>query len=174
MQPFIASKTGLEAASLMGKFLVAFGVLGWVAWLGAIGMFLNRRNRPSKSGPARFFQFALGYTALYLVALDVFVSGTSPLVRVSGAEPMSTFRTLNFYFTLPLVAILCALYAFYFAAKNLAMAEKSGPVKFRDYAGPLLLIWFFPLGVWFVQPGINRLYAQSKAPRAGAGAAALQ
>lgn len=163
VRPVVASGPGLEAAGLVGKILAAFGIICWVAWIASIGTFFNRLNKPSKRGPARFFQFTLAYTVLYMVALDVFLSNTSSLMRASGAQPIGTFATLNFYFTLPLVAILCAFYAFYFAAKNLVMARSPGPVRFRDYAGPMLMLWLFPAGLWFVQPDINRLYAQRRA-----------
>jgi hypothetical protein len=165
-QAFGASGTAREAGGLAGQVLTAVGALGWLAWLGSVGMFLNARNRPSKSGPSRFIQFALIFIGAYLLALDVFVPGSSALTSAAGATSMGTFAFLIFYVALPLVTVLCALYAFYFDAKNLVMAERPGPVGFRDYAGPFALILFFPLGVWFVQPGINRLYAQTKeAPR---------
>jgi hypothetical protein len=70
--------------------------------------------------------------------------------------------------------MFCIFYIAFFASKSLAMAEKSGPVTFYDYAGPLFLIYFFPVGVWFVQPRINRLYAQSREAEAGAEANAPQ
>jgi hydrogenase maturation factor len=42
---------------------------------------------------------------------------------------------------------------------DLAMTGRT--VSFYDYAGPFFLWWFFPLGIWFVQPRINRLFANS-------------
>jgi hypothetical protein len=164
VRAFTASKTGLEAAGLA---LTAVGALGWLAWLGSVGMFLNARNRPAKSGPSRFFQFALIFIGAYLLALDVFVPGSSALMSAAGAAAMDTFTFLIFYVALPLVTGLCALYAFYFDAKNLVMADRPGPVGFRDYVCSFALILFFPVGVWFVQPGINRLYAQSRETQAG-------
>src|SRR5262249_22613374 len=43
-------------------------------------------------------------------------------------------------------------------SKSLVLAETTKPASFYDYAGPFFLLWFFPLGVWFTQPRINRLY----------------
>jgi hypothetical protein len=167
VQAFAASGTAREAAGLAGQVLTAVGALGWLAWLGSVGMFLNARNRPAKSGPIRFFQFALIFIGAYLLALDVFVPGSSGLMTAAGAAAMDTFTFLSFYVALPLVTGLCVLYAFYFDAKNLVMAESPGPVGFRGYVGSFALILFFPVGVWFVQPGINRLYAQSREAQAG-------
>jgi hypothetical protein len=44
-------------------------------------------------------------------------------------------------------------------ARNLAMAEKQEKVEFYDYAGAFFLLWFFFIGVWFIQPRINRMFA---------------
>jgi len=52
------------------------------------------------------------------------------------------------------------LYNVYFVSKTLVQAETGKPASFYDYAGPFFLLWFFPVGVWFTQPRINRLYEQ--------------
>jgi hypothetical protein len=44
-------------------------------------------------------------------------------------------------------------YNLYFVSKNLVVAETGKPASFHDYAGPFFLIWFFPIGIWFIQPG---------------------
>jgi hypothetical protein len=30
-------------------------------------------------------------------------------------------------------------------------------VKFKDFVGEFFLVWFFPIGVWILQPTINKL-----------------
>jgi hypothetical protein len=57
-------------------------------------------------------------------------------------------------------AMFCLFYDLYFVSKNLVMVETGKRVTFYDYAGPFFLIWFFPIGIWFIQPRINRLYEQ--------------
>jgi len=32
---------------------------------------------------------------------------------------------------------------------------------FYEYSGPFFLIWFFPIGLWIIQPRINRLAERS-------------
>jgi hypothetical protein len=53
-------------------------------------------------------------------------------------------------------------YNLYFVAKTLVLAETGKSASFYNYAGPFFLIWFFPIGVWFVQPRINRLYSEKR------------
>jgi uncharacterized RDD family membrane protein YckC len=62
--------------------------------------------------------------------------------------------------------MFCMLYLLYFVSKNLVLAETRKPASFPDYAGPFFLIWFFPIGIWFTQPRINRLYERPPPPDA--------
>ena len=54
------------------------------------------------------------------------------------------------------------VYIFYFVSKSLVSAERNAPVAFSNYAGALFLIWFFPIGIWIIQPRINWLYEDRK------------
>ena len=56
-------------------------------------------------------------------------------------------------------ALYCLFYLWQFVAKNLAIAEKGKEVEFPQYMWLFLLLWFFPIGIWFLQPRINQLYA---------------
>ncbi len=60
------------------------------------------------------------------------------------------------------LAIFCVLYVMYFVSKSLALAEAHKPVSIYDYAGAFFLVWFFLVGVWIIQPRINRLFAANR------------
>jgi len=51
----------------------------------------------------------------------------------------------------------CIFYLMYKAAKTIKTAEVQKPVSFGDFAGEFFLLWFFPIGIWFLQPKINKL-----------------
>ena len=59
------------------------------------------------------------------------------------------------------IALAAEVYSWYFVARSLALAQYLRKVRFSDYEATLLGIWFFPVGVWFIQPKINRLYVKS-------------
>ena len=71
---------------------------------------------------------------------------------------MMTRLPLGVLFLLGVVDLFFGLYALYFVAKCLALAETTRPVTFRDFWGSFLLIGFAPIGIWFLQPRINALY----------------
>jgi len=81
---------------------------------------------------------------------------------------MLAFKSLTLHavlflliFPLHLLAMFCLFYLLYFVSKSLVLAETCKPASFNEYAGLFFLIWVFPIGVWFIQPRINRQYAES-------------
>jgi hypothetical protein len=59
---------------------------------------------------------------------------------------------------LHLFSMFCIFYCLYFNAKALKTVEWQRPVTFSDFAGEFFLIWFFPIGVWIIQPRLNKLF----------------
>ncbi|MGA9473780.1 MAG: hypothetical protein WBV36_15040, partial [Terriglobales bacterium] len=127
-------------------------------WLWTLGSFFNSIVRPDLKPTMGFFRFAIIYPIGYAA---VFMALFSP--------PPASFAII---FPLHILAMICMFYLLNFVSKNLAIAETGKEVTFYDYAGPFFLLWFFPIGVWVVQPRINRLYAEIKNNEALGGATA--
>jgi len=134
---------------------VATAVAAWcfLAWLWSVGSFLNSIVPTALRPGNKFFLFAVIYSAVY--------------VPVS----MAIFQSINpklFVATVPLslLAVFCMFYNLYFVAKNLVIAETGRSASFSNYAGPFFLLWFFLIGVWFIQPRINRLYTEQPSVQA--------
>ena len=58
---------------------------------------------------------------------------------------------------LHLIAIFCYLYCAYFIARLLNSIEQKKSVGINEILGDIFFILFFPLGVWFVQPRLNKI-----------------
>ena len=78
------------------------------------------------------------------------------------------FRAINFLeyigpsfmmFILPFhfFGMFCSFYMLYFVAKTFKTVELQREVKFSDFAGEFFMIWFFPIGIWILQPKINKM-----------------
>lgn len=61
---------------------------------------------------------------------------------------------------LHLFAMYCMFYMLYFCAKTIKTIELNREVEFADYAGEFFLIWFYIIGIWILQPKINRIYSK--------------
>lgn len=87
------------------------------------------------------------------------------LFKVSIIYPLVYFIFGIFYlfisgwFIMPLhyAAMVSSLYAMIFAAKTLKSAELHRKAKISEYLGDIFLIGFFPLGIWELQPRIQKL-----------------
>jgi hypothetical protein len=114
-------------------------------WLGFLGTSLNEIARPNLRRNTIFFFLALEVAAIYFI-----------LLSISVQDP----RMLNKIGPLAIVGTVCLFYAVRFVAKGLVMAETGKDSTFAEYVTTLLLLCFFPLGIWVIQPRVNRLYAE--------------
>jgi putative effector of murein hydrolase LrgA (UPF0299 family) len=64
-----------------------------------------------------------------------------------------------FAFIIPihLFAMFCIFYSLYFVAKTIKTVELQRAVTFSDFVLEFFLIWFYPIGIWIIQPQINKM-----------------
>lgn len=124
----------------------------FMAWFWALGTNINRWVPEDIRPSPRRFRFGLIYASVYMLFFLVFFMRMS-----SGRVGGGLFALI---FPLHIFAMVCMFYALYFVAKNLVMAERKEKVGFYDFAGPFFLIWMYPIGVWFLQPRVNRMFQE--------------
>ena len=111
------------------------------------------RKQPANSGlkPAKFKGLLL-IPALYIPGLVVFIS----YITLRHVNPGPAIFVPLFF--LHLLSMFGLFYSIYFTAKALKGAELQRRVTFSDYVGEFFLLWFFPVGIWIIQPRINKLF----------------
>ena len=134
------------ADMLYGCIMVLF-TFCFVGWLWYLGSFLRAIADPALKLKMGFFRFGVIYVLLYMPAFLVLFDSIAIHPALFGI-----------IFPLHLFATYCMFYLLYFVSKNLVLAESGKPASFYDYSGPFFLLWFFPIGIWIVQPRINRLF----------------
>jgi len=60
-------------------------------------------------------------------------------------------------FPLHFFSIFCMFHTLYFAARTFKIAELQREVSFSHFIGEFFMIWFHPIGVWMVQPKVNKM-----------------
>lgn len=123
------------------------GMVVCFSWLLLLGLSLNRvKENPHKFRSGLFVIFIVaeifGYTDVNLDAL------------LGDRNPIPEFLSLLF----ALMTFIGLLYVFYNIPKSLKSIEVGEQVKFKDCIIDLLLIIFFPIGIWVLQPRLNRIY----------------
>jgi hypothetical protein len=128
-------------------------------WLYSLGVGLCRKTPPQAAlRPAAFRVVLFLSLACHLAVLAY---GYFLFAQVSAGGEFQWKQLLP---VVPLCVIssvgLC--YAFGFTAKALKTAERGQAVTFGEYVPELLGILIFPVGIWFIQPRVNKLVESSK------------
>lgn len=138
--------------------LISFAVGAWWEWMLATGL---RKKLPDEKTfniqPFMvLFFLEVGYNALtqFGFVLGELIDARSihkflgPVVNITILDIRAT----------TIISTLISIYFAYIFSKLLTMVETRRDVSFGDHAGTFLLIIFFPIGVWFVQPRINKVF----------------
>jgi len=139
-----------------------FTLLGWI-WSMAIG--LQSKVPANLSMKVKkfkfFFFFPLIYISLFLVVFALIMGGV-----FDGASQNIDDSWIIMYMliVLPvhLFSMFCMLYTIYFVAKTIRTIEIQMPAKFSEFVGEFFLLWFFPIGVWIIQPRVNKIVGSSE------------
>lgn len=136
--------------------IIILFVGGLYGWFWSIGVGLQQWVPPTVKLNVTFFKVCLLFPLFYILTI-VAVVAAAINSAVTGFEP-SPFIAL-FIIPAHLFSIFCSFYGLYFVAKTVKTAELQREVNFSDYVGEFFMIWFYPIGVWIVQPKINKIIA---------------
>ena len=143
----IATSQVAWAISMLLFVAIYFG------WFWAMGINLYSKLPPNTNlNLGRFKQFML-IPVVYIAIISLIFGGIS-----TGTQGDSTGGYAGIIVPLHLFSMFCIFWCLAFVAKSLKAVELQRPVTFSDYAGEFFLIWFFPIGVWIVQPRINKIF----------------
>ncbi|MNS44804.1 hypothetical protein D3C72_772550 [compost metagenome] len=135
-----------------------------MGWSYTIGTNLHKRLPPGVSMPLKRFKWFLFipvvYIALILLVFMPLILKTMDIESPDNSIPLAISAALLLIIPLHLFSIFCLIYTLYFNAKSLKAVETRKPVTFSDFAGEFFLLWFFPVGVWIIQPRINKIFSE--------------
>ena len=134
--------------------VLSMGILfGWF-WSIAIGLQGKvPENVRMNVGKFKVFFFI---PLIYILLISVFMF--SVFGNASGILGLfASTGSIFIIFFLHLFSMFCIFYVMYFAAKTFKTVELQREVSFLDFVGEFFLLWFFPIGIWFLQPKINEM-----------------
>lgn len=142
---------------IMVLFLGTF--FGWF-WSIAIGL-KHKIPQDIKMKTTKFkifFFIPLVYILLFVTLLGISMSSIVTGVN-SGIQPdfVNIGLFISIIFPLHFFSMFCIFYCLYFVAKTIRTIELQRECSFSDFAGEFFLIWFYPIGIWIIQPRINKI-----------------
>ena len=138
---------------IMVLFMAIF--FGWF-WSVAIG--LQKKVPENVIMKVKKFKIFFFIPMVYMICIMIFMLYTMNGLIKNGSEPNVGLlgSMLAIIVPLHLFSMFCIFYTLYFVAKTFKTVELQREVKFSDFAGEFFMIWFYPIGIWIIQPKINK------------------
>lgn len=132
------------------------GLLGWF-W--SIGVGLQSEIPGNVTMKVKKFKILLIIPLIYILLISIPMSSLFNGVFENGQKPDTSMigGLLGVIIPLHLFSMFCIFYCLYFVAKTFKTVELQREVSFSDFAGEFFLFWFFPIGIWIIQPKINKM-----------------
>ena len=137
--------------------ILSMGV--FFGWFYAIGSNLHKKLPDTVNMNLTKFKIFLFIPVLYISILCILLFGL--FSGLAGGGQLEYVGLFALIFPVHLFSIFCIFYCLYFNAKALKAVELKRPVTFNDFAGEFFLLWFFPIGVWIIQPRLNKLFEEN-------------
>jgi uncharacterized membrane protein len=141
-KPLIVSTVGL------------FMMLVLFIWMLSIGIWSNRQLEPSKQRGTLLFIAGLVLPIVYLVAYIILV--VPELTSGNPAKPKL------WMFSLHMLSLSGIFYGFWYTAGQLKALLVSKNADYMIFSNTFFMLFIFPLGIWLIQPGVNRLYFEAQ------------
>lgn len=152
--PFMIDAAGNSSPGvhLTGRILVSIGSIILFAWIYTVGMKSNENLNSNGIyiSAFKFFNWTFLLTlAFYLLAMF----GTEDQTFDSNRMQFQFAKPIYF----PILSILSFLISCIMAGKLLVSAELKRDAEFKEYFTTILLFIIASIGLWFIQPRIQKL-----------------
>jgi len=122
------------------------------AWLWTAGLTFSRNIEGQNRSPNLFKTLIIIPVILLVLILILTISGRLGFIIMFYIIPALVVIT-----PLLFVFIISIIYCYYFVARSIKEYETRQNMKFEDFFKEFMLILFFPVGIWFLQPRINKM-----------------
>jgi len=140
---FFKDTIDLEIIDKIGKVI-------WFTWIGFLSIELKKRLPKNIEISGTLFTINFLFLFIYLTILSLFDISIDPFVD-NGLLSMFWRFSLVIYFLFAVVQILDYL------SKLLTCSEEEKIFPFRKRIGDMIMIIFFPIGIWWLQPRIKKI-----------------
>ncbi|OJU72599.1 MAG: hypothetical protein BGO09_08835 [Bacteroidetes bacterium 47-18] len=128
----------------------------YLGWIYTLGTQLVKKLPPGVRMNVGVFKILLAIPAVYITSIAVMIGFLPEMPALASDE--DAMKAIQLILPLHLFSMFCMFYSIYFNAKALRSAELKRKVSFSDFTGEFFLFWFFPVGIWLLQPRINKLF----------------
>jgi hypothetical protein len=141
---------------------LSFILFGWI-W--AVGVYMQRKLPPFVQFNVKRFKWFIAipffYTMLINILITWMINSFIPGIMDGGsvADEQSQYFLIGTLIILPLhlFSIIGIFWSMVFTARVIKSVELQRKARFEDAVAEFFLIWFFIVGLWILQPRVNRI-----------------
>ena len=139
--------------------MMIFFIVGFFGWFWAIAIGLQNKVPTGIKMKVKKFKVFFLIPLIYIILIFGFMGFAYGGILENGQQPSGGMigGLVGIIVPLHLFSMFCIFYCLYFVSKTFKTVELQREVTFSDFAGDFFMIWFFPIGVWIVQPKINKM-----------------
>ncbi|AYB30315.1 hypothetical protein [Chryseolinea soli] len=105
-----------------------------------------------------FFFIPIVYLLLFSVGISMMMSALPVMIENGGKPNIGLIGSMiGIIFPLHFFVMFCIFYCNYFVAKTFKTVELQRETTFSDFVGEFFMIWFYPIGIWIIQPKVNKM-----------------
>jgi len=137
------------------SLLYIYGILLFFSWFYSLGTNLYSINLIPSSLKIKSFKILMHFIPIYFILfILLFLTITLFDFRVNNflLDKMIFIAPIHF------IAGISLIYCSHFVFKALNMVEKNRDVSGKEIFFDFLLLVIFPIGIWFIQPRINKIF----------------
>ena len=139
-------------------FVMIFFTLIFFGWFWSIAIGLQKNIPKEIKMKVKKFKVLFFISFFYILFLMFYIDGLFSGMVSNGFSNSGWIVAI--ILPLHLLSMFCIFYSMYFVAKTIKTAELQRKTGFGDFAGEFFLLWFYFIGIWFIQPKVNKLYGK--------------
>jgi len=143
-------------------YLFSFGTL--FCWYWAVNNRMQSLIPAALKMKINLFRVFVIIPAVYFIVIMIGLQFLFTSGFPNANNPAPFMIGFMIIFPLHLFSMFCMFYCIYFTAKSIKTAELQREVTFSDYMAEFFLIWFFFVGVWILQPRVNKMASETYEP----------
>jgi hypothetical protein len=140
--------------------IMAISMFFYFGWIWTIGneLFQKNANHIPLKLSLKTYNLLMMLIVVFYFMYFLFLTMVFKEFRSFIDSPVTFLLIWFSMLILSLGAMFCHFYFIFFVSKLLKSIETKKEALFSDYILDYILILFFPIGVWFIQPRINKLF----------------
>lgn len=132
-------------------------------WIWTLTMELQKKLPEHISLKVKIFKWCFWYYTIILTVSMILLFLLFDGAALNPDNFVDVYGKAIYNFTLfvlpmQLIGMFCMLYILYFVSKSLKTVMLQKEVKFEVFVAEFMMLWFYPFGIWILQPKINQLF----------------